>query len=59
MLNRLQDVLRSFQQHDVKYVVSRQDLIRYKRAAGRDIGLEDVRLLADTDPPDEPPPESH
>lgn len=58
MLNRLQDVFRSFQRHDVKYVVSRDDLIRSKRAAGRDIDLEDVRLLTTTEPPD-PPPDSH
>ena len=62
MLNRLQDVFRSFQRHDVKYVViggiasilhgvpratfdSKQDLIRSKRAAGRPVDLEDVRLL--------------
>ena len=72
MLNRLQDVFRSFQRHDVKYVViggiaailhgvpratfdldilqdfyilSKDDLIRAKRAAGRPVDLEDVRLL--------------
>jgi hypothetical protein len=63
MLNRLRDVFKSFQRHDVKYVViggiasvlsfqgdrffvlSKEDLIRSKRAAGRDIDLEDVRLL--------------
>jgi hypothetical protein len=27
------------------YVVSREDLISSKRAAGRDVDLEDVRLL--------------
>ncbi len=27
------------------YVVSKEDLIRSKRAAGRDVDLEDVRLL--------------
>jgi len=30
---------------DKKYVVSLDDLIRSKRAAGRDVDLEDVRLL--------------
>ena len=52
MLNRLQDVFRSFQQHEVKYyqgqeffIVSKEDLIASKRAAGRDVDIEDVRLL--------------
>ncbi len=36
---------RKKQQHNVKYVVSLGDLIRSKRAAGRDVDLEDVRLL--------------
>jgi len=59
MLNRLQDVFRSFQHHDVRYIVSREDLIRSKRAAGREIDMEDIHLLATTEPPDQPPPESH
>lgn len=29
------------------FVVSREDLIRSKRAAGRPVDLEDVRLLED------------
>jgi len=49
MLNRLKDVFRSFQQHEVKYqefyVVAKLDLILSKRASGRDVDLEDVRLL--------------
>jgi hypothetical protein len=32
------------------YVVSREDLIRSKRAAGRDIDLSDVRLLESGEP---------
>jgi len=34
------------------YVVSLEDLIRSKRAAGRDVDLEDVRLLELTDDDD-------
>ena len=45
MLNRLKDVFKSFQQNEVKYVVSLEDLISSKRAAGKDVDLEDVRLL--------------
>jgi hypothetical protein len=60
MLNRLKGVFKPFQQHEVRYVViggiaavlygvpratSLDDLIRSKRAAGRDVDLEDVRLL--------------
>ena len=41
------------------FIVSREDLIRSKRAAGREIDLEDIRLLTTTEPPDQPPPESH
>ena len=49
------------------FILSREDLIRSKRAAGRDVDLEDVRLLTAAEPPDEgqpappgePPPESH
>ena len=40
MLNRLQDVFKFFQQHEVK-----EDLINNKRASGREVDLEDVRLL--------------
>ena len=40
MLNRLQDVFKSFQQNDVKYVV-----IGSMRASGRKVDIEDVRLL--------------
>ena len=35
---------------DEFFVVSRDDLIRSKRAAGRDIDLEDVRLLESGEP---------
>ncbi len=35
------------------YVVSREDLIRSKRAAGRDVDLEDVRLLESDGPAEE------
>jgi predicted nucleotidyltransferase len=35
------------------YVVSKEDLIRSKRAAGRDVDLEDVRLLESDNPVDE------
>ena len=53
MLNRLKDVFESFQRHEVRmeyqgqsfYVASLQDLISSKRASGRDVDLEDVRLL--------------
>jgi len=61
MLNRLQDVFKSFQQNDVKYVViggiaaalhgvprvtfDLDILIASKRAAARNVDLEDVRLL--------------
>lgn len=53
MLNRLQGVFASFQKHKVKYLVGEQkfyvaskaDLIASKLAAGREIDLEDVRLL--------------
>jgi len=80
MLNRLQDVFKFFQQHEVKYLVidgvasviygvpratfdldilieatnyqgqdffilSKEDLINTKRASGRKVDLEDVRLL--------------
>lgn len=38
------------------FILSRNDLIRSKRAAGRDIDLEDVRLLTTTEPPDQPSP---
>ena len=70
MLNRLQDVFKSFQQHDVKYVVIGGiasilhgvpratfdlDLIRSKRAAGRAVDLEDVRLLESQDSEDGEP----
>jgi hypothetical protein len=36
-------------QHQQFYVLSRQDLIASKRAAGRTVDLEDVRLLELTD----------
>ena len=39
MLNRLKSVFKSFQQHDVRYVVIGGI------AAGRDVDLEDARLL--------------
>jgi hypothetical protein len=39
-------------QGDVFFVVSKDDLIRSKRAAGRDIDLEDVRLLESGEPED-------
>jgi len=42
----------SYQGQDF-FIVSRDDLIRSKRAAGRDVDLEDVRLLETTEPPDE------
>jgi predicted nucleotidyltransferase len=35
------------------YVVSKEDLIRSKRAAGREVDLEDVRLLESDKPADE------
>ncbi len=34
------------------YVVSKEDLIRSKRAAGREVDLEDVRLLESDEPAD-------
>jgi hypothetical protein len=40
------------------FILSREDLIRSKRAAGREIDLEDVRLLTATPPPDKASPES-
>lgn len=42
----------SYQGQDF-FIVSREDLIRSKRAAGRDVDLEDVRLLEAAEPPDE------
>ena len=42
----------SYQGQDF-FIVSREDLIRSKRAAGRDVDLEDVRLLEATEAPDE------
>lgn len=53
MLNRLQAVFASLKKHEVKmeyqgqafHVVSRKDLVASKRAAGREVDLEDVRLL--------------
>jgi hypothetical protein len=44
MLNRLLDVFKSFQRDDF-FVVSREDLIASKRAGGRKVGFDDVRLL--------------
>ena len=40
------------------FIVSKEDLIRSKRAAGRDIDLDDVRLLESSEPtePQEPGP---
>jgi hypothetical protein len=38
------------------FILSREDLIRSKRAAGRDIDLEDVHLLTATEPPDKEHP---
>ncbi|MBP7050394.1 MAG: hypothetical protein KBE65_05205 [Phycisphaerae bacterium] len=35
------------------FILSRDDLIRSKRAAGRDIDLEDIRLLTTTEPPND------
>ena len=43
MLNRVLDVFKSFQQHEVKYVVIGG--VASKRAAGREVDLDDVRLL--------------
>ena len=34
------------------FILSRDDLIRAKRAAGRDVDMEDVRLLEAIEPPD-------
>lgn len=34
------------------FILSREDLIRSKRAAGRDVDLDDVRLLESPDPED-------
>lgn len=45
MLNQLRDVFASFQRRDVKYVVSRENLIASKCAVGREVDLEDVNLL--------------
>ena len=53
-----------FYQGQQFFILSREDLIRSKRATGRDIDLEDVRLLTATEkpkeeqpaPPSEPPP---
>jgi hypothetical protein len=42
----------SYQGQDF-FILSREDLIRSKRAAGRDVDLEDVRLLEAAEPPDE------
>jgi len=42
----------SYQGQDF-FILSRDDLIRSKRAAGRDVDLEDVRLLEATEPPNE------
>jgi hypothetical protein len=39
-------------------VLSQEDLIRSKRAAGRDIDLEDIRLLTAAEPTDEEQPGS-
>jgi predicted nucleotidyltransferase len=41
---------------DQFFVVSREDLIRSKRAAGREIDMEDVRLLESGKPKDAGPP---
>ena len=43
MLNRLKDVFRSLREHEVRYVVVGG--IAAKKAAGRGVDLEDVRLL--------------
>ena len=43
MLNRLQDVFKSFQRNEVKYVVIGG--IASRRACKRAVDLEDVRLL--------------
>lgn len=47
MLDRLKGLFKSLQDHEVRYLVigSREDLIASKRASGRWIDLEDVRLL--------------
>lgn len=42
----------SYQGQDF-FIVSREDLIRTKRAAGREVDLEDVRLLEEVEPADE------
>ena len=42
----------SYQGQDF-FLVSREDLIRSKRAAGRDVDLEDIRLLETAESPDE------
>lgn len=43
MLNRLKEVFKSFQDHDVKYLIIGG--IASKKAAGRNIDLEDVKML--------------
>jgi hypothetical protein len=43
-------------QGDQFFVVSKEDLIRSKRAAGRPIDLEDVRLLESDEPKEAQPP---
>ncbi len=43
-------------QGDRFFVLSKEDLIRSKRAAGRDIDLEDVRLLESGEPKEAQPP---
>ena len=40
------------------FILSREDLIRSKRAAGRDIDLEDIRLLTTREPTDKEKPDS-
>jgi hypothetical protein len=45
MLNRLKDVFASFERH------SKADLVASKKAAGRPVDLEDVRLLELPDQP--------
>jgi hypothetical protein len=48
-------------QDDQFFVVSREDLIRSKRAAGRDIDLDDVRLLesSESEEPQQPGSPTH
>ena len=43
MLNQFQDVFKYFQKNEVRY---KKDLISLKFASGREVDLEDVRILS-------------